>query len=78
MQIPIVRASFKHGMTTESSGTTASPTAAGVVLGSAPARTGEIVALASGAGVGPEADDSLPNDTRDSLRERRYRTDIVS
>jgi hypothetical protein len=67
-----VGASFRHGMTTESSGTTHSPsTAAGVVLGSAPARIGEMVSPASAGGVGLEADDSLPINTPERLRERR-------
>src|SRR5688500_10404605 len=47
MQMPIVRASFRHGMTTESSGTNLSPSpAAGVVVASAPARIRGIVAFA--------------------------------
>ena len=53
MQVPIVRASFRHGITTESSGDILSPSsAAGIVLGSAPARIGGIVASDPEPGVG--------------------------
>ena len=67
MQMPIVRASFRHGITTESSGATLSPSpAAGVVLGSTPARIGEIVAFAPEARVGLEVENSLSHTTREA------------
>jgi hypothetical protein len=58
-RVPNVRASCRHGITTESSGVILSPSpAAGVVLGSAPACIGEMVSLAS-ARVALEASDFL-------------------
>jgi hypothetical protein len=68
MQVPIVRASLRHGITTESSGVTLSPSpAAGVVLGSTPARIGEIVAFAPGARVSLEEGISLSVTTREAF-----------
>jgi hypothetical protein len=66
-------------MTTESSGTILSPSpAAGVVLGSAPARIGEIVAFAPEARAGLKLGNFLSLRTRGSLPERSEETDISS